>query len=93
MRNTFTIEARRFPVSVKDMRTGEVRNETIILSKQELQATQMVGQSSKELIHRMYNRKGFRVLDIGTPEKQTLFADLEELWVMAEKAHREDETL
>ena len=80
MRNTFTIEARRFPVSIKDMRTGEVRNETIILSKQELQATQIVGQSSKELIHRMYNRKGFRVLDIGTPEKQSLLVELDELW-------------
>ncbi|MBQ8814105.1 MAG: hypothetical protein IJZ85_06405 [Lachnospiraceae bacterium] len=84
MRNTFTIEARRFPVSIKDMRTGEVRNDIIILSKQELQAAQIVGQSSKELIWRMYNRRGFHVLDIGTPEKQTLFADLEELWVMSE---------
>lgn len=80
MKNTFTIEARKFPVTIKDMRTGEVRNETIILSKQELQATQMVGQSSKELIHRMYNRKGFRVLDIGTPEKKSLEVGLDELW-------------
>lgn len=84
MKNTFTIEARRFPVSVKDMRTGDITNDIIILSKQELQAAQIVGQSSKELIWRMYNRKGFHVLDIGTPEKQTLFADLEELWVMSE---------
>lgn len=84
MKNTFTIEARKFPVTVKDMRTGDITNDIIILSKQELQAAQIVGQSSKELIWRMYNRKGFHVLDIGTPEKQTLFADLEELWVMSE---------
>ena len=84
MKNTFTIEARKFPVTVKDMRTGDITNDIIILSKQELQAAQIVGQSSKELIWRMYNRNGFHVLDIGTPEKQTLFADLEELWVMSE---------
>lgn len=78
--NQITIEARRFPVTLRDERTGDIMQETIILDKQRLQAAQLVGQSSKELIQRFYNRKGFRVLEIGTPERRSLTLSLDDLW-------------
>lgn len=80
MKNSIIIEARRFPVVVKSTNTGIVSNDTIVLSKQQLQAAQLVGQSSKELIHRLYGRDGFTVLDIGKPERKTISVDLGALW-------------
>ena len=84
--NRITIEARRFPVTLLDERTGEVSRNHIILDKQRLQAAQMVGQSSKELIHRFYNRQGFRLLEIGTPERRSLNLSLEDLWDLSDSA-------
>lgn len=86
--NRITIEARRFPVTLLDERTGEVSRNHIILDKQRLQAAQMVGQSSKELIHRFYNRQGFRVLEISTPERRSLNLSLEDLWNLSDSAGR-----
>ena len=80
MKNIVSIDARCFPVVIKNANSGEVANDTIILSKQQLQAAQIVGQSSKELIHRLYQRQGFKVLDIGRTEKKTLTVDLDVLW-------------
>lgn len=71
------IHLRRFTVQIKDERTGETRQDAIVLSKQQLQAAQLVGQSSKELICRAYSRKGYTVLDIGKAEKRTIPLDLE----------------
>lgn len=85
--NTYsTIEARRFPVTIWDVRTNDVRREHIVLDKAQLQACGMVGQSSKELIQRIYNRQGFRVLEIGKPERRSIELNLEELWRLHQKA-------
>ena len=84
--NRIVIEARRFPVTLRDERTGEIIQSSIILDKQRLQAAQLVGQSSKELIQRLYNRKGYRVLDIGTPERRSLNLSLEDLWDISDGA-------
>ncbi len=73
-------EARRFPVIVQRSTGGEELQESIILTKAELQAAQLVGESSKELIQRFFFRRGFCVVDIGKPEKRTLTVDLEALW-------------
>ena len=80
MKNIITIEARRFPVVIKDAESGEVKTDTITLNKEQLQASMLVGQSSKELIHRIYQRNGFQVLDIGKPQKKTVSIDLDTLW-------------
>lgn len=88
--NGIVIEARRFPVTLRDERTGEITQSNIILDKQRLQAAQMVGQSSKELIHRFYNRQGFRVLEIGTPERRSLNLSLEDLWDLSDSAGRSE---
>ena len=89
--NRITIEARRFPVTLRDERTGDIMQESIILDKQRLQAAQLVGQSSKELIQRFYNRKGFRVLEIGTPERRSLTLSLEDLWDLYDGLNRLEE--
>ena len=80
MKNIVTIEARCFHVVIKNTGSGEVANDSIVLSKQQLRAAQIVGQSSKELIHRLYQRQGFKVLDIGRTEKKTLIVALDVLW-------------
>lgn len=88
MKTNISIEARRFPVTLRDERTGEIIQSSIILDKQRLQAAQLVGQSSKELIHRFYNRQGFRLLEIGTPERRSLNLSLEDLWDLSDSAGR-----
>ena len=86
MKTYITIEARRFPVELMDERTGCASLEFIVLDKRQLQAAQMVGQSSKELIRRIFNRQGFRVLEIGTPERRSIDLNLDELWKQHDKA-------
>lgn len=80
MKTNIDIQVRAFPVTVQDGRSGEVIKDKIVLDKSQLQAAQIVGQSSKELIHRIYNRQGFKVLDIGIPTKRTINVNLEELY-------------
>lgn len=93
MKTTITIEVRRFPVTLRDERTGDITRDDLILDKQRLQAAQLVGQSSKELIQRFYNRQGFRVLEIGTPERRSLTLNLEDLWELYDGLGRLEERL
>lgn len=86
MKTNITIEARRFPVTLRDERTGEVSQDYIVLDKAQLQACGVVGESSKELIQRICNRRGFWVLEIGTPERRSIDLNLEDLWRMHQKA-------
>lgn len=76
MNNTININVRVFPVSLRDERTGAVSEDTVVLTKGQLRAAQAVGQSSKELICRIFNREGYNVLDIGKAVKRTIPVDL-----------------
>lgn len=76
MNNKIEIPVRVFPVTTRDERTGALEDGTIVLTKQQLNAAQIVGQSSTELIRRIYNRQGFRVLEIRKPFKKTVQVDL-----------------
>ena len=69
MRTIATIYTRRFPVTIRDGRTGAEMQDYITLD-------QLVGLSSKELILDHYNRHGFRVLDIGKAEKGRIEVEL-----------------
>lgn len=80
MKTNFTIQVRAFPVTIGDERTKEVRQDTIVLTKEQLQAAQLVGQSAKELIYRIYNRQGYIVGEIGKAKRQTITLNLEELY-------------
>ena len=86
---TVDIYLRAFPVRLLDQRTGKSRDGVFVLDKARLQAAQLIGQSSKEIIHRYYNRRGFRVLDVGKADKLTASVDLDSLYQW-EKAARAD---
>lgn len=76
MKTNQEIHVRVFPVHIRDERTGETMTDEIAITKEQLQAAQIVGESSHELIYRAYNRAGFYVLDIGKAVKATITIDL-----------------
>ncbi len=90
MQTTVTLTLRRFPVVVKDGRTGEVSRDTIVIDKETLSAAQRVGQSSKELIYRAYNKNGFKVLEIGKPERGNVTVLLDELFKIGKQEAEHD---
>lgn len=81
MKSIIEIPVRRFPVIVYDKRsTVELPlAENVTLSKQQLQAAMVCGLSSNEVITRICEKKGYKVLEIGTPDKVTLTVDLDAL--------------
>ena len=77
MRTNYELHIRAFPVKVVDERTGEAREETVVLDKPRLQAAQLVGQSSKELIERICKKQGYKLVDIGKAKKETMILSLD----------------
>jgi len=77
MKTTYNLQIRAFPVKIRDERTGEEDVDIIVLDKPRLQAAQMVGQSSKELIERIYHKQGFKVLEVGKADKMTVQLQLD----------------
>mgnify|MGYP002513165760 CR=1 FL=1 len=80
MKNKITMEARRFPVRIVSTDSGEVISDHIVLSKMQIQASKLVGESLQNLICRLYRRQGFAVVEIGEPEKKSLTIELTDLW-------------
>jgi hypothetical protein len=80
MKTEIKIQVRAYAVDLKDNRTGEITEEMIVLSKEMLQAAGLIGMTDEDLIYRIYNRKGYKVLNIGRPDKRELTVDLEELY-------------
>lgn len=80
MKTTYDLQIRAFPVKIKDSRTGEEFDDVIVLDKNRLQAAQMIGQSSKEIIERIYNKQGYKVLNIGKADKQTVELELDSFY-------------
>lgn len=80
MKTEIKIQARAYAVILRDERTGETQDDTIVLDKARVQAAQLVGMNDEDLIYRAFNRKGFRVLEISKPpRKMELTVDLEQL--------------
>lgn len=80
MKTEIKIPVRGYQVTLKDTRTGEVMEDTIVLEKSRLQAGALFELGDEDIIYRIYNRKGYRVLDISKPRKVDLSIDLEELY-------------
>ena len=80
MKNEITITLQTFPVTAHDHHTGEEVHITVPVTKEQLQAAQLVGQSSKELLERMLDRQGYTLLGAGTLDKLTVRLDVAELW-------------
>ena len=82
MRTILKIQVRAFPVTVRDRATGQEREELIVLDKARLQAAQLVGQSSFELINRLCVQKGLAVLRVGKAEKREVTVNLNDLFTL-----------
>lgn len=80
MKTEIMITVRAYPVQIRDERTGEKMEDTIVLDKVMLQAGAMVGLGDEGIIFRLYNRKGYRVLKIGNPVKADLSVNLDDLY-------------
>lgn len=80
MKTNFTIQTRAFAVQIKDLRTGEEKADMIVLDLETLHVAQQMGESSHEVIHRIYNRQGYKVLDVGKAVKRSICMDLKELY-------------
>ena len=76
MNNQIELNVRVFPVTVRDGRNGEVSESTVVLTKEQLHAAQLLGQGVNELLSRVYGRQGYRVQAIGKPVKKTMLVDL-----------------
>lgn len=85
MKTTMTVQLRRFDVLVEDQRTRETREESIVFTLEQLHAAQLVGQSSKELICRVFERQGYKVLDIGRAERREATLRLDGLFWEADE--------
>lgn len=80
MKTEIMITVRAYPVQIRDERTGEKKDDTIVLTKQKIQAVATIGMSDRDLINRLYNRQGYYVLKVGKPEKKEIIVDLLELY-------------
>jgi len=80
MRTTTKINAFAYPVLLKDLRTGEYLEDTIVLPKEWLQICGSDGlniSDDKHLIFRAYNTRGYEVIEIGKRRSIQLSIDLE----------------
>ena len=90
MKTSYDLQIRIFPVKIRDERTGQENDDLIVLDKARLQAAQLVGQSSKELIERLYYKQGYKVLGIGKANKMTVEFQLEQVYLeLIKQAERE----
>lgn len=81
MKTKFMIHLRAFHVRVCDPgRDHDEREELIVIPKEQLQAAQLVGQSSTELIQRICDRAQLSVVSIGKVKCRSVTINLEELW-------------
>lgn len=83
MKTVMNINVRVFPVKIRDDRTGLTMDDTIVLEKARLQAAQLVGMDSKDLIRRLYNQQGYKVLEVGQPVKKEILLDLKQLYTQS----------
>lgn len=91
MKTTTTIKAMAYPVKLKDHRTGEQLEDTIVILKEWLQICGSDGLNicdDKHMIFRAYNLKGYEVLEIGKRRSVQLTVDLEQLYREQEGADK-----
>lgn len=80
MKTTTTIKAVAYPVKIMDKRTGDQIDDTVVLDKSWLQICGKLDiADDKQLIYRIYNTKGYVVLEVGKRRKIQLTVDLEKL--------------
>lgn len=63
MNTYFNLQLRAFKVKIFDNRTLETKMDVIVFDKSVLQAAQLLGESSDNLIKKHYNRQGYTVIE------------------------------
>ena len=91
MKNEIMIPVRVYDVKIRDERTGEKMDDTIVLTKEQLRAGAMFDLGDEAIIWRIYNRHGYRVMEIGKARKVNLNLDLQELALKQEASACEPE--
>lgn len=84
LKTTTTIKALAYPVKLKDHRTGEHLDDTLVLPKEWLQICGSEGLNicdDKHMIYRAYNLRGYEVLEVGKRRKVQLTVDLHQLYM------------
>ncbi len=76
------IPVRVYPVTLKDTRTGKVKKDEIVLEKSRLQAGALFDLGDEDIIYRIYNRQGYRVMEIEKPQKVELTIDLRKAYYL-----------
>lgn len=79
MINESVIHLRCYEVTILDMRTNETKTDSIIIDKQALQAAQIIGLSSDNVIKKYYSKKGYRVIKTGVPVKKSVTVDFKSM--------------
>ena len=85
LKTTMVVQLRCFDVLVEDQRTHGVKEDAIVFTLDQLHAAQLVGQSSKELIMRAYERQGYKVLEIGKAKRRGTVLHLDGLFWEADE--------
>ena len=91
MKTTKRIRIAAYPVKLKDQRTGEILEDTVVLDMDWLKICGSDGlniSDDKHMIYRAYNLQGFEVLEVGKRSKAQLELDLEALYLQ----HRNDDS-
>lgn len=86
MKTEIKINVRGYIVQLRDNRTGALQEDGIFLTKEMLQAAQLLGMSDRNVIHSRYDRKGFEVLEISKARKAECTVDLADLVLREEQS-------
>ena len=96
MKTTTKVKAFAYPVTLKDIRTGEQLQDTIVIPKEWLQICGSDGlniSDDKHLIFRTYNVRGYEVIEIGKRSSIQLSIDLERAYREQTEAIQENTAL
>lgn len=83
MKTEIKITVQAYHVELRDERTGGKKLDTIVLDKARIQAGALVGLTNEDIIYRLYNRQGYRVLSIDKPDKAEIAVDLYDAYFKA----------
>lgn len=71
-KNEVKIQVRAYSVTLKDLRTGETVKDAVILTKEQLKAYDDTGLTLGGILTALYERKGYRVVNISAPVKRLI---------------------
>lgn len=80
MTTTTNVTLLAFDVELMDGRTGERSTDTVVLDFDTVRRCECCGIDGPAIVHRLYNFRGYRVLNLKGHRKKTVSVDLLELY-------------